>query len=237
MLSVKKANRGSCGLGEVGSPGQGHPPKQPAERESKKEQREGHKCDKIRRVLVASDVRQIHVRKFASETQYKSVKTKKLQGLLVGFSGETYHPLGIIDLRVTMGKAGRSKTVLMEFDKRTSNAENKKHLRPRALSRFDAARKNMGQGIGRGNAHHFTRPSEPAHNDQEKLPYHDFVMEHPLKYTLCRAGRPKRRQWTTDGKTGIERRGVSLAEGRTIRRVQHLGWVANTVPVKLTDGT
>ncbi|GJV67720.1 hypothetical protein Tco_1483229 [Tanacetum coccineum] len=34
---------------------------------------------------------------------------------MVGFSGETYHPLGIIDLRVTMGKAGRNKTVLMEF--------------------------------------------------------------------------------------------------------------------------
>ncbi|GJT93724.1 hypothetical protein Tco_1082569 [Tanacetum coccineum] len=34
---------------------------------------------------------------------------------MVGFSGETYHPLGIIDLRVTMGKARRNKTVLMEF--------------------------------------------------------------------------------------------------------------------------
>ncbi|GKA45604.1 hypothetical protein Tco_0738400 [Tanacetum coccineum] len=54
---------------EVGSPGQGHPPEQPTERELRKEQ-----C-----------------------------------------KGETYHPLGIIDLRVTMGKAGRNKTVLMEF--------------------------------------------------------------------------------------------------------------------------
>ncbi|GJU23351.1 hypothetical protein Tco_1156693 [Tanacetum coccineum] len=35
-----------------------------------------------------------------------------LEGVI---KGETYHPLGIIDLRVTIGKAGRNKTVLMEF--------------------------------------------------------------------------------------------------------------------------
>ncbi|GKA78853.1 reverse transcriptase domain-containing protein [Tanacetum coccineum] len=34
---------------------------------------------------------------------------------MIGFSGETYHPLGVIDLRVTLEKEGRSKTVLMEF--------------------------------------------------------------------------------------------------------------------------
>ncbi|GJZ51820.1 reverse transcriptase domain-containing protein [Tanacetum coccineum] len=34
---------------------------------------------------------------------------------MIGFSGETYHPLGVIGLRVTLGKEGRSKTVLMEF--------------------------------------------------------------------------------------------------------------------------
>ncbi|GJY22167.1 hypothetical protein Tco_0394733, partial [Tanacetum coccineum] len=34
---------------------------------------------------------------------------------MIGFSGETYHPLGAIDLRVTMGREGRSKTMLMEF--------------------------------------------------------------------------------------------------------------------------
>nr|GEV16153.1 reverse transcriptase domain-containing protein [Tanacetum cinerariifolium] len=33
----------------------------------------------------------------------------------LGFSGETYHPLGVIDLRVTLGKEGRSKTVLLKF--------------------------------------------------------------------------------------------------------------------------
>nr|GEU62833.1 reverse transcriptase domain-containing protein [Tanacetum cinerariifolium] len=38
LLSAKKANRGSCGLGEVGLPGKGHPPEQPEERKSRKEQ-------------------------------------------------------------------------------------------------------------------------------------------------------------------------------------------------------
>ncbi|GKF61564.1 hypothetical protein Tco_0181618, partial [Tanacetum coccineum] len=46
MLSVKKANRGSCGLREVGLPGEGHPPEQPEEWESRKEQRKSHKHDK-----------------------------------------------------------------------------------------------------------------------------------------------------------------------------------------------
>ncbi|GJR75493.1 putative ribonuclease H-like domain-containing protein [Tanacetum coccineum] len=38
-----------------------------------------------------------------------------LEGMMEGFSGETYHPLGLIDQWVTMGEAGRNKIVLMEF--------------------------------------------------------------------------------------------------------------------------
>ncbi|GJZ21957.1 hypothetical protein Tco_0558996 [Tanacetum coccineum] len=34
---------------------------------------------------------------------------------MIGFSKETYHPLGVIDLRVTLGKEGRSKMMLMTF--------------------------------------------------------------------------------------------------------------------------
>ncbi|GJR28734.1 reverse transcriptase domain-containing protein [Tanacetum coccineum] len=138
------------------------------------------------------------------------------------------------------------------LDKRTSNAENKKQLRPRALSRFDVARKNMGQGIGRGNAHHLTRPSEPAHNGRSHIDRqlqaiinrrtpgkHRSIrmvqIRKNCRTTICHgaptknmpSGRPGGLQETTHDtrrKTGIERRGVSLAEGRTIRRVQHLGW-------------
>ncbi|GKB65171.1 hypothetical protein Tco_0921357 [Tanacetum coccineum] len=70
LLSVKKANRGSCGLGEVGSSGEGHSPEQPAEWESGKERCKGHKHDKGRR---------------KSQEDFEE------------------------------GRAGRSKTVLMEF--------------------------------------------------------------------------------------------------------------------------
>ncbi|GJS24519.1 reverse transcriptase domain-containing protein [Tanacetum coccineum] len=42
-------------------------------------------------------------------------RLRRCRALMVGFSRETYHPLGVIDLQVTMGRAGRSKTVLMEF--------------------------------------------------------------------------------------------------------------------------
>ncbi|GKE05067.1 reverse transcriptase domain-containing protein [Tanacetum coccineum] len=41
-------------------------------------------------------------------------KLRRCKALMVGFSGETHHPLGVIDIRVTMGRTGRSKTVLME---------------------------------------------------------------------------------------------------------------------------
>ncbi|GJU13609.1 hypothetical protein Tco_1136005 [Tanacetum coccineum] len=42
-------------------------------------------------------------------------RLRRCRILMIGFSGETYHPLGVIDLRVTLGKEGRSKTVLMRF--------------------------------------------------------------------------------------------------------------------------
>ncbi|GKB20370.1 reverse transcriptase domain-containing protein [Tanacetum coccineum] len=42
-------------------------------------------------------------------------RLRRCRAPMVGFSGETYHPMGVIDLRVTMGRVGRSKMVLMEF--------------------------------------------------------------------------------------------------------------------------
>ncbi|GKC55270.1 reverse transcriptase domain-containing protein [Tanacetum coccineum] len=51
LLSVKKADRRSCGLGEVGPSSKGYPPKQQEERGSRKEQRKSHKHDKGRRKL------------------------------------------------------------------------------------------------------------------------------------------------------------------------------------------
>ncbi|GKA95667.1 hypothetical protein Tco_0817762 [Tanacetum coccineum] len=48
------------------------------------------------------------------DTDVKS-RLKKGNDPLVGFSGETYHAFGLIDLRVTMRELGKSKTVLLEF--------------------------------------------------------------------------------------------------------------------------
>ncbi|GJR05112.1 hypothetical protein Tco_0528096 [Tanacetum coccineum] len=42
-------------------------------------------------------------------------RLRRCKAPMIGFSGETYHLLGLISLQVTMGKEGRSKTVLMEF--------------------------------------------------------------------------------------------------------------------------
>ncbi|GJV33113.1 hypothetical protein Tco_1393513 [Tanacetum coccineum] len=42
-------------------------------------------------------------------------RIRKCNTPLVGFSGEGYHPLGLIDLRVTIREPGRSKIVLLKF--------------------------------------------------------------------------------------------------------------------------
>ncbi|GKB38230.1 hypothetical protein Tco_0883172 [Tanacetum coccineum] len=42
-------------------------------------------------------------------------RLRKFGAPLVGFLSEIYHPLGLIDLKVTMGELRRNKTVLLEF--------------------------------------------------------------------------------------------------------------------------
>ncbi|GJV43918.1 reverse transcriptase domain-containing protein [Tanacetum coccineum] len=75
---------------------------------------EGHQ---VRRILVdgrsSSGIMYEHC--FRSLNFNIRSRLRRCRTLLVGFLRETYHPLGIIDLRVTMGKAGRNKTVLMKF--------------------------------------------------------------------------------------------------------------------------
>nr|GEX31210.1 reverse transcriptase domain-containing protein [Tanacetum cinerariifolium] len=77
-------------------------------------------------IIEGHQVQRIHVdsgrsSKIMYEHCFKSFgadfqsRLRKCRTSLVGFSSETYHPSGVIDLRVTMGKAGRSKMVLMEF--------------------------------------------------------------------------------------------------------------------------
>ncbi|GJS93214.1 reverse transcriptase domain-containing protein [Tanacetum coccineum] len=73
--------------------------------------------NQVRRILVdggsSSDIMYKHC--FKDLNVNIRSRLKRCRALMVGFSGETYHPLGVIDLRVTMGRTRRSKTVLIEF--------------------------------------------------------------------------------------------------------------------------
>ncbi|GJX13152.1 hypothetical protein Tco_0204910 [Tanacetum coccineum] len=117
----------------------GHPPKQLAKWEPMKEWCEGHKHDKTGRkpqeifeerrsegIIEGNQVRRIHVDGgSSSEIMYEHcfrnlsvnirLRLRRCTIPMIGFSKETYHPQGVIDLRVTLGKEGRSKMVLMEF--------------------------------------------------------------------------------------------------------------------------
>ncbi|GJR94458.1 hypothetical protein Tco_0266632 [Tanacetum coccineum] len=77
-------------------------------------------------MIEGHQIRRIHVDSgSSSEITYKHCfrsfninirsRLRICKALLVGFSGETYHPLGLIDLWVTMGEIRRNKAVLMEF--------------------------------------------------------------------------------------------------------------------------
>ncbi|GJV05030.1 hypothetical protein Tco_1338599 [Tanacetum coccineum] len=77
-------------------------------------------------MIEGHQVQRIHVNgESSSEIMYEHYfrnfnadirsRIRKCKAPLVSFSGETYHPLGIIDLWVTMGAAGNNKTVPMEF--------------------------------------------------------------------------------------------------------------------------
>ncbi|GJW29453.1 reverse transcriptase domain-containing protein [Tanacetum coccineum] len=74
-------------------------------------------ANQIRRILVecgsSSEIMYEHC--FRGLNVNIRLRLKRCKASMVGFSGETYHPLGVKDLRVTMGRAGRNKTVLMKF--------------------------------------------------------------------------------------------------------------------------
>ncbi|GJY99850.1 hypothetical protein Tco_0517280 [Tanacetum coccineum] len=73
--------------------------------------------DQVRRILVdggsLSEIMYEHY--FRNLNVNIRSRLRRCRTPMIGFLGETYHPLRVIDLRVTMGKEGRSKTMLMEF--------------------------------------------------------------------------------------------------------------------------
>ncbi|GKE18186.1 hypothetical protein Tco_1425763, partial [Tanacetum coccineum] len=71
----------------------------------------------VRRILVddKSSLEIMYEHYFRNLSVNIRSRLRRCRAPLIGFSGETYHPLGIIDLRVTMREAGKNKKVLMEF--------------------------------------------------------------------------------------------------------------------------
>ncbi|GJZ55095.1 hypothetical protein Tco_0610288 [Tanacetum coccineum] len=90
---------------------------------------QGHSTDGpiiLEGMIEGRQVRRIHVDgRSSSEIMYEHYfrnfnvgirsRLRKCKAPLVGFLGKTYHPLGIVDLWVTMGEAGNNKTMPMEF--------------------------------------------------------------------------------------------------------------------------
>ncbi|GJW07625.1 reverse transcriptase domain-containing protein [Tanacetum coccineum] len=73
--------------------------------------------NRVRRILVdgGSSSKIMYNHYFRNLNVSIRSRLRRCKILMVGFSRETYHPLGIIDLRVTMGRARRNKMVLTEF--------------------------------------------------------------------------------------------------------------------------
>ncbi|GKE36873.1 reverse transcriptase domain-containing protein [Tanacetum coccineum] len=75
------------------------------------------KGNQVRRILVdggsSSEIMYEHC--FKNININIRSKLRRRRAPMVGFSREIHHLLGVIDLRVTMGRAGRSKTMLMDF--------------------------------------------------------------------------------------------------------------------------
>ncbi|GKE90528.1 reverse transcriptase domain-containing protein [Tanacetum coccineum] len=65
-----------------------------------------------------------------------------------------------------------------------------------------------------------------------------FIMEHQLKiYPLAKPMVHKRRPMIPDKRQALKERVFRWLKEGTIRKVQHLEWVANTIPIKLANGT
>ncbi|GJY61267.1 hypothetical protein Tco_0461924 [Tanacetum coccineum] len=250
---------------------------------------EGHQ---VRRILVdgrsLSEIMYEHC--FRSLNVNIRSRLRRCRTPLVGFSGETYHLLGIIDLQVTMGITGRNKTVLMEFaiikcrslynviigrtgmrsleavgfsihsmitfpinqgivTMETSrelcgNVDNQKGFKVRGRSQerlnqhvtiettLIADCKRLLTEVFRENIEVF------AWAGSERTIVPQFVMEHQLKiYPLAELVVHKRRPLTPEGRQALKERVFGWLKEWTIRKVQHPDWVANTIPIKLANGT
>ncbi|GJU62786.1 hypothetical protein Tco_1244621 [Tanacetum coccineum] len=106
ILAMESINRRSRSFRKISPPGKGHPPEQ-----SEKWKLMEERC-KEELTFPAIPRNSLTDEPIILEGM---IEGHQCRASLIGFSGEAYHPLGVIDLRITMGEAGRNKTVLMEF--------------------------------------------------------------------------------------------------------------------------
>ncbi|GKD15208.1 reverse transcriptase domain-containing protein, partial [Tanacetum coccineum] len=209
--------------------------------------------------------------KIMYEQGFKSLKVnirsriRRCRAQLVGFLGEMYHPLGIIDLRVTMGKAGRNKMVLMEFTiikcrspynviigrtgMRSLEATPRKGARENTEEVFTISHERPNHYITMGTtltANYKRLLIDVLRENIEVFVWTGskrtvvsrFVMEHLLKiYPLFEPVVYKRRPMTPDRRLVLKEKVFRWLKEGMIRKVQHPVWVANTIPVKLANGT
>ncbi|GJX44146.1 hypothetical protein Tco_0260822 [Tanacetum coccineum] len=188
--------------------------------------------------------------------------------------------LGVIDLRVTMGRAGRSKTVLMEFAIINCCSPynviiGRTRMRSlKAVARKDARFKERGpvslektwdkEDIEEVCIISHERPDQHitmgttliadckklltkvlrenievfAWARSERTVVLRFVMEHQLNiYPFAEPVIHKRRPMTPNGRLVLKEEVFRWLKEGMIRKVRHPMWVANTILVKLENGT
>ncbi|GKB66919.1 reverse transcriptase domain-containing protein [Tanacetum coccineum] len=91
---------------------------------------------------------------------------------------------------------------------------------------------------GRENTKEVFTISHEHPNQSERTAVPRFIMEHQLNiYPLAEPVVHKKRLMTPDGRLVLKERGFRWLKEWMIKKVQHPVWVANTIPVKLANGT
>nr|GEW02693.1 reverse transcriptase domain-containing protein [Tanacetum cinerariifolium] len=159
-------------------------------------------------------------------------------------SGETYHPLGVIDLRVTLGKEGRSKTVLMKFA----------IIKCRSPYNIIIGRTRMRILGAMGSTIHSIIPTNQGvvtmETSREALQECKHLKRvqgswKEVQWRQCKEQMSEiREQYVTMGTTLTTNCKQLLAdvlwenrEEGLIRKVQYPEWIANTIPIKLANRT
>nr|GEU88536.1 cysteamine dioxygenase [Tanacetum cinerariifolium] len=142
---------------------------------------------------------------FRSFGAHTRSKLKKSSAHLVRFSGESYHPLGLVDLRVTMGEPGRSKAVLSEFA---------------IVKCRSPCNIILGRTWMRGHEMPVTINDKLAVGCKQKLV--EIIQRNVDVFS-----------WTSvvDQRRVVKEKVFEWLKARIIRRVKYPGWATNSIPI------